>query len=60
MDQGGQERDQMDEAVVSQVPRQRRPGAASRPGEGESLHNSGTHGDSVATLAEAKAILGIE
>lgn len=28
--------------------------------EGESLHNSGRHGDSVATLAEAKAILGIE
>ena len=28
--------------------------------EGESLHNSGSHGDSVATLAEAKAILGIE
>ena len=28
--------------------------------EGESLHNSGNHGDSVAILAEAKAMLGIE
>jgi hypothetical protein len=28
--------------------------------EGESLHSSGSHGDSVATLAKAKAILGIE
>ncbi len=28
--------------------------------EGESLHSSGNHGDSLATLAEATAILGIE
>ena len=32
MHQGRQERDQMDAAVVSQVPRQRRPAAASCPG----------------------------
>lgn len=28
--------------------------------KGEELHESGNHGESVATLAEAKAILGIE
>ncbi len=28
--------------------------------KGEELHEAGNHGDSVATLAEAKAILGIE
>jgi len=37
--QGRQERDQMDEAVVPQVPRQRRPAAASRPGlQSRQLH----------------------
>ncbi|MEM8648445.1 MAG: hypothetical protein AAGF86_19195 [Pseudomonadota bacterium] len=28
--------------------------------KGEELHDAGNHGESVATLAEAKAILGIE
>ena len=39
MHQGRQERDQMDAAVGSQVPRQRRPAAASRPGlQSRQLH----------------------
>ncbi len=37
--QGGQERDQLDPAVLPQVPRQRRPAPASRPGpQSRQLH----------------------